>query len=309
MIQKKSFLLCFCFLLFTITITADEKPRIAVLPFNAINTSESDAQIITELFETALVKSDIYQVLEQNRMQEIMKAQKQSLSGCTDESCAIEVGKLLAADRVIMGSFSALGEQYILTAKIIDVERGRNLKADRIMAEDMDRIASKAEELAFQLAGIAAEAEPTEAPRPEPEPASGASEKSEGPSAELTNLYIQQEVLTKQIGKTKKVRSGKVIAGLLSLGVGIAGGGFGGFSFIRSNNLYTDYNSAQTPETASELHDKVVLWDGLAIAGVSVGGTGIITALIMLLTGPNANEAEEQLEKIETQIESLEGDQ
>jgi len=81
---KNIFLACCCFLVFAAPITADENPRIAVLPFHAINTSESDAQIITELFETALVKTNMYQVLEQNRMREIMKAQERSLSACTD---------------------------------------------------------------------------------------------------------------------------------------------------------------------------------------------------------------------------------
>jgi hypothetical protein len=36
-------------------------------------------------------------------MKAILDAQKRSLEGCTDESCAIEVGKLLAAELIVSG--------------------------------------------------------------------------------------------------------------------------------------------------------------------------------------------------------------
>ncbi len=55
------------FLLFLSLITglsAQEKPRIAVLQFSAISVSETDAKALSGLFETALVKTEAYNVLE-----------------------------------------------------------------------------------------------------------------------------------------------------------------------------------------------------------------------------------------------------
>ncbi len=53
-----AFLLTFMFLL---SIFGEQtKPRIAVIPFSAINIPESTAQTVTGLFETALVKTNAY---------------------------------------------------------------------------------------------------------------------------------------------------------------------------------------------------------------------------------------------------------
>lgn len=54
-----AFLLTFIFLL--TTFAEQTKPRIAVIPFSAINIPESNAQTVTGLFETALVKTGLTQ--------------------------------------------------------------------------------------------------------------------------------------------------------------------------------------------------------------------------------------------------------
>jgi TolB-like protein len=108
---------------------AAEKPRIAVIPFNHISVSKADADVVTGLFETGLVKTETYNVIEQNQIKEILSAQEQSMSDCTDEQCAMEFGKLLAAEQIVLGTLSSVGGTYILNAKIIDVTTGRNIKA------------------------------------------------------------------------------------------------------------------------------------------------------------------------------------
>ena len=110
--------------------------------------------MFTELFETGLVNTGVFQVIEQNRIKEIVEAQKYSLEGCTDEACAVEFGRLLAADRIILGTVSSLGGRYIITAKIINVETGENIKADKVSAASIDGLAEETELLAFKLAGL-----------------------------------------------------------------------------------------------------------------------------------------------------------
>ncbi|MBI9109303.1 MAG: PEGA domain-containing protein [Spirochaetales bacterium] len=133
---------------------AIDNPRIAVVPFNAIGVSENDAQVLTGLFETALVKTDSFFVIEQNQVKEIIDAQAYSMSGCTDEACAIEFGELLAAEQIILGDLSVIGGKYILNAKIIDVAQGSNVKADNVEAANMADMTKATELLAFKLAGL-----------------------------------------------------------------------------------------------------------------------------------------------------------
>ncbi len=142
----------FCIL--TLSAFAQELPRVAVVPFNPVGVSERDASVITSLFETALVQTESFNVIEQNQIADIMEAQAYTMTGCTDESCAIEVGKLLAAEQIILGELSSIGGKFILNAKIIDVEQGRNIKADKVEATGMGEMTAAAELLAFKLAGL-----------------------------------------------------------------------------------------------------------------------------------------------------------
>ena len=148
-------ILLFCFLLPLVTICSQEQyPSIAVLPFDAITVSESDAAVLSGLFETALVKTGVFSVIEQNQISEILEAQKQSLSGCTDESCAVEVGKLLSASQIILGTVSTVGGKYIINAKIIDVTLGKNIRADKVEAASLADLTDAVELLAYKLAGL-----------------------------------------------------------------------------------------------------------------------------------------------------------
>ncbi len=89
--------------------SAQEKATIAVLPFQSIEVSASVAMIITTLFETNLVNTNAYFVLSQSDRAQILAAQEASISDCSDEACAIEIGKLLSADQFIMATLAALG--------------------------------------------------------------------------------------------------------------------------------------------------------------------------------------------------------
>ncbi len=144
------FLLAFA----AISLYSQQNPRVAVVPFNAIGVSANEALVITGLFETALVKTESFNVIEQNQIAAILDAQAYTLTGCTDETCAIEMGKLLAAEQIIIGDLSAIGGKVILNVKIIDVAEGRNIKADKVDAQGMGDMTAAVELLAFKLAGL-----------------------------------------------------------------------------------------------------------------------------------------------------------
>ena len=71
-------------LLLTPLLPAQDQPRVAVLPFNPVGVSEAEAQILTNLFETAVVNTRAFEVIEQSQADNILEAQEFSLGGCTD---------------------------------------------------------------------------------------------------------------------------------------------------------------------------------------------------------------------------------
>ena len=136
------------------TAPALQVPRIAILPFNPVGVSESDAQILTNLFEAAVVNTGVFDVIEQNQADQILDAQAYTLSSCTDEACAVEIGELLAAENIIIGSVSKLGGMFIVTAKIIDVTTGKNIRADSVQGQQIEDMTVQVGVLADKLAGI-----------------------------------------------------------------------------------------------------------------------------------------------------------
>lgn len=79
-----------------------------------------------------MVNNGVFEVIEQSQAGSILDAQEYSLSGCTDKACAVEIGKLLAAENIVIGSVSRLGKKFIVTATIINVSTGQNIRADSV---------------------------------------------------------------------------------------------------------------------------------------------------------------------------------
>ncbi len=65
-----------------------------------------------------------YRWLERGRIKEVLDEQKFQASGCTDQSCAVEMGQLLGARKMVTGSLSKTGNTYNLTLSVIDIETG-----------------------------------------------------------------------------------------------------------------------------------------------------------------------------------------
>jgi len=99
------------------------KPRLAILPLEAQDVSETDASIATQYLTTEIIRRGRFWVLEREYMAKILEEQAMALT-FTDIECAIEIGRVLAAERVIAGSVTRSGGNYVLTVRMIDVEEG-----------------------------------------------------------------------------------------------------------------------------------------------------------------------------------------
>jgi TolB-like protein len=107
-----------------VTTTAESsKPRLAIIPLEAQDVSETDASIATQYLVTEIIRQGRFWVLEREYMAQIMEEQAMVLT-CTDIECAIEIGRVLAAERVIVGSVTSSGGNYVLTIRMINVEEG-----------------------------------------------------------------------------------------------------------------------------------------------------------------------------------------
>ncbi len=101
-----------------------ETMRLAVMDLIANNVPRVEARAVTDLIRADLVDSGMFTVVERSQMDEILKEQALQQMGCTDNACAVKVGKLLSANKILIGEMSKIGGTIILTVRIVDVEKG-----------------------------------------------------------------------------------------------------------------------------------------------------------------------------------------
>ena len=151
---------------------AQDKPIITVLDFSVDGVSEAEMRSIINVLSSALFKTGYFTVIDVSQRETVLKEMEFSMSGCTDESCYLEVGKLLSAEGIVVGSLGKVGSRYILSVKMLKTETAATASTADGMYADLDELLDDIAEVARQLgapyAGEAA-AVVEEVPLPEPE--------------------------------------------------------------------------------------------------------------------------------------------
>jgi len=102
-----------------------EKKNAAILEFSVRNTSGDNASFIRDDFSASLVKAGIFTIIERQMMQEILTEQAFQQTGCTDSDCAVQIGRLVNAQFIILGNLSLVENEYIYFISIVNVETGK----------------------------------------------------------------------------------------------------------------------------------------------------------------------------------------
>ena len=132
-----------------------KKPRIAVLPLKPVDVSAAVVQSVTSLIETALVRTKAYTVVSTTDRDQVLKAQETALAGCDDEACAIQIGRLLAAQHIVVGNVSTLGKKFIINARIIDISTSQIVGAESASATNVEDLEGACTQLTQALVASA----------------------------------------------------------------------------------------------------------------------------------------------------------
>ncbi len=106
---------------------------------------------VSDRLRGELINTGKYTVLERSQMDEILKEQGFQRTGvCSEASCIVEVGQLLAVHKMVGGSIGKVGKAYSINLKIIDVETG---KIERLVSDDVK--CTKEELVSFHIRNVA----------------------------------------------------------------------------------------------------------------------------------------------------------
>lgn len=100
---------------------------VAVLEFQKTGAITSDdVQTLTNRFRAMLFQTKAFNVIERQKMKEILKEQEFILSdNCGTNECAVQVGQLLGVEYMIAGDIGLIGDTYTIDLRMIDVASGQ----------------------------------------------------------------------------------------------------------------------------------------------------------------------------------------
>jgi TolB-like protein len=106
---------------------AQHLPTVAVLDFTSFMMGDGGAAVnlgkaITAMLVTEFSGREGIQVIERAQLNDMLREQDLVLSGRVDESSAIEVGKLLGAQYVLLGQASSIVDNLRMDIRAVDVE-------------------------------------------------------------------------------------------------------------------------------------------------------------------------------------------
>lgn len=123
------------------------KTRVAVIDFEQKGEQEfrgkQVGEIVAEWLITSLVRTGRFDVVERAQLQKILKEQQLGMTGMINQETVAKVGELLGVKVIITGSIIQIGNTYEMNARLVSVEDGSILKAERIRGtglESMERM-------------------------------------------------------------------------------------------------------------------------------------------------------------------------
>jgi len=270
--------------LISIPAASEEKPILTVLDLGASGVSEGEMRGIISLLTSGLFKTDKYTVIDVSERDAVMNEIEFSLSGCSDEQCQIELGKMLSAEFIVIGTIDPVGSRLIVSMKMIETSTSRTVNTADGIYGDLDELIDDLYNLAGRLAGV-------ETAEPESEP--------ELDAEELVKEAVPESVREPEKAPRKPFPVMKVI-NFSGIGVGAVAACLGGyliydaFNFLNTEvedsfNAY-DELPLDTEQSIIDSAYDLYLTDfdefktNLIVAGCVAGGGLIISGVFTWLT-------------------------
>ncbi len=113
-------------------------PGLAVTPLAGMGITANEASTLTELLHTSVSRilqepfppgRERFSLLERSRMDHLLDQYRFQDLGGVDVASAVEFGKMLSVQRIIVGSAGRIGETCFISVRMVDVETSRVIRS------------------------------------------------------------------------------------------------------------------------------------------------------------------------------------
>lgn len=131
--------------------TAESAPQIAVLDVLSESFGPSELRLFTDILRTEIFKANRFQIVERGVIQRIVRQQEfESLAGA-DDSQLLELGQLVAADKLLITRLEQFSDTTALNIRLIDVETSILDFTENVFVVDQNDIFDALRDLAVQI--------------------------------------------------------------------------------------------------------------------------------------------------------------
>ena len=201
----------------------------------------------------------------------------------TSTECAIEIGKLLNARKIIIGTVSKLGTNYFITGRIVDIETGKVEVSERAKCAGLEELEIGSKLIAYKFAGI----------QPDEKVLKGDAklvmQQEEQPKvAPVTPTYqpyvespsTPQPYMESSSGSMSWLNWTGIIAGST---LGILGLVTASTADEKASGYYTDYLAATSVSDAEYYHGRVEYYDKQVATDKTIAAVGFATAGLFII--------------------------
>ena len=127
------------------------KPVVAVMDFELENMSDSAGALIVDYLTNAIAQTGKFYVVAKDQRENLINEIKFSYSGLAEESTKLEMGKMLAAGKIVVGSLGELDSKYIINVQLIDVETAVTIITSSHAYDSVDDLLDGCREIAGEI--------------------------------------------------------------------------------------------------------------------------------------------------------------
>ncbi|MGH7469839.1 MAG: CsgG/HfaB family protein [Longimicrobiales bacterium] len=140
MIRQMTLIMVLAVVLFPGPAFSQSSTRLAVLDFNGEGPTERFAtysRTISENLVLGFTRSRGIRVMERARITEALSELKLSASGAVTTESAIQLGRMLGATGVVLGSYGVVNDEIVITTRYVDVATAEVSNARRVIGRDL----------------------------------------------------------------------------------------------------------------------------------------------------------------------------
>lgn len=129
----------------------DNRTRLAIFDLRPVGVSATAAQTVSGLIRRDMQRIILFRIIEPSRMKALLMEKVFHPLECSDSECAMRAGKILQADKVAVGEIGTLGNNFVITVRIIDTGKGLTEYSARAVAPSVAGIEPAARRIVAQL--------------------------------------------------------------------------------------------------------------------------------------------------------------